>query len=138
MDIYSIMANVKKVVISVIGERNVLLVIKLMNLEKIVHLVILDIIYFLLKIKQYVNIVIQIIAKNANIFQEKSNVQNAIQILFWQMDNAYKVVLEVAQIVFTEMENGHAINAKKIIFYKRSEKEKFVKNAQVDAKLVQV
>jgi hypothetical protein len=73
-----------------------------------------------------------------NIFQDKSNVQNAIQILFWQMDNAYKVVLEVAQIVFTEMENGHAINAKKIIFYKRWEKEKFVKNAQVDAKLVQV
>jgi hypothetical protein len=120
MDIYSIMANVKKVVISVIGERSVLLVIKLMNLKKIVHLVILDIIYFLLKIKLYVNIVIQILhqinAKNANIFQEKSNVQNAIQILFWQMENAYKVALAVAQIAFMKMENGHVINAKKIIF----------------------
>ena len=114
------MANVKKVVILVIGKRVVLLVIKLMNLEKIVHLVILAFFYFLLKIKQYVNIVTQvlhqIIVKNVNIFQEKSNVQNVIQILFWQMENAYKVALEVAQIAFMKMENGYVINAKRIIF----------------------
>ena len=117
------MTNVKKVVILVIGKRVVLLVIKLMNLEKIVHLVILVFIYFLLEIKLYANIVTQIlhqvIVKNVNIFQEKSNVQNAIQILFWQMENAYKVALEVAQIAFMKMENGYVINVKRISFYKR-------------------
>ena len=56
LDIYFITDNVKKLVIFI--KIIVLLVIKLMNIKKVVHHAILDIIYCLMKIKLYVVIAI--------------------------------------------------------------------------------
>ena len=49
-----------------------------------------------------------------------------------------EVALEVSQIEFRKMENGYAINVKRIIFYLRWVKEKAVKYTRMDVRILQV